>query len=76
MMYPSARLAVDLPAEDIPVEELYALFRQYGRIHTLTVDKKVARVTFGTTRCAVAGTHLPVIQENIEAFFARCLYLK
>jgi hypothetical protein len=55
MMYPSPRLSVDLPAEDIPIEELYAIFRQFGRIHTMTVDKKTAKVMFGSARYAIAG---------------------
>ncbi len=55
MMYPSPRLSVDLPAEDIPIEELYAIFRQFGRIHTMTVDKKTAKVVFGSSRFAIAG---------------------
>ncbi len=55
MMYPSPRLSVDLPVEDIPIEELYAIFRQFGRIHTMKVEKKVAKVVFGSARFAIAG---------------------
>jgi hypothetical protein len=55
LSHPSKRVAAILPAEGITPEKLFPIFRQYGRIHTLEVDKNVARITFGSVTPAIAA---------------------
>jgi hypothetical protein len=53
--FPSRELQVEMAGPAIPQEELYAIFRPYGRIHDIVPGDKVARIMYTSIRSATAA---------------------
>lgn len=53
--FPSREIQVEMSGPPIPQEELYAIFRPYGRIHDIVPGDKVARIIYTSIRSATAA---------------------
>ncbi|GAA5992192.1 hypothetical protein JCM10908_001812 [Rhodotorula pacifica] len=53
--FPSREIQVEMAGPAIPQEELYAIFRPYGRIHDIVPGDKVARIMYTSVRSATAA---------------------
>ncbi|GAA5851864.1 hypothetical protein JCM8547_000081 [Rhodosporidiobolus lusitaniae] len=53
--FPSREIRVEYEGPEIPQEELYEVFRPYGRIHDIVPGPKSARVIYTSTRSATSA---------------------
>lgn len=53
--FPSREIQVEMTGPPIPQEELYAIFRPYGRIHDIVPGDKVAKIIYTSVRSATAA---------------------
>ncbi|GAA5828532.1 hypothetical protein JCM11251_000838 [Rhodosporidiobolus azoricus] len=53
--FPSREILVQYEGPDIPQEELYEIFRPYGKIHDIIPGAKSARIMFSSTRSATSA---------------------
>ncbi|GAA6010157.1 hypothetical protein JCM10207_005643 [Rhodosporidiobolus poonsookiae] len=53
--FPSREIKVDYEGPDIPQEELYEIFRPYGKIHDIVPGSKSSRIIFTSTRSATSA---------------------
>ncbi|GAA5890442.1 hypothetical protein JCM6882_002922 [Rhodosporidiobolus microsporus] len=53
--FPSREIQVQFEGPDLPQEELYEVFRPYGKIHDIVPGSKSARIIFSSTRSATSA---------------------
>ncbi|GJN94730.1 hypothetical protein Rhopal_007821-T1 [Rhodotorula paludigena] len=53
--FPSREIRVEYDGNEIPQEELYQIFRQYGHIHDIIPSGKTARIIYSSIRSAASA---------------------